>query len=146
MCSCWSTTSVKFCGCLLWPVLLLCFGWERLSKFRNSQNFQLLSTFLKRYFFLLFSRPNLPRPIRVNLIIPIVFIVLCMILVLLPSLEAPENLLIGILITAAGIPVYYLGVAWKDKPACYTRLSRGVERFCQIMFSSMFVDNEEKAV
>lgn len=56
------------------------------------------------------------------------------------------NLVIGILITAAGIPVYYVGVAWKDKPAFYNRMSRGVERFCQIMFSAMFVDNEEKAV
>lgn len=69
-----------------------------------------------------------------------------MILVLLPSLEAPENLLIGILLTLAGIPVYYVGVAWKNKPACYVRFSRGIERFCHIMFSSMFVDDEEKAV
>lgn len=91
-------------------------------------------------------RPDMPRPIRVNLIIPVVFIVLCVILVLLPSLEAPENLLVGTLITVAGIPVYYVGVAWKNKPACYNRVSRGVERFCQILFSAMFVDNEEKSV
>lgn len=88
----------------------------------------------------------MPRPIRVNLIIPVVFIVLCVILVLLPSLKSPENLLVGILITAAGIPVYYVGVAWKNKPACYNRVSRSIERFCQIMFCTMFVDQEEKAV
>lgn len=96
-------------------------------------------------FFFLF-RPDLPRPIRVNLIIPVVFIVLCMILVLLPSLKSPENLIVGILITAAGIPVYYVGVYWKNKPACYQRLSLGIERFCQIMFSTIFVDQEEKDV
>lgn len=91
-------------------------------------------------------RPDLPRPIRVNLAIPIIFIVLCVVLVLLPSIENPKNLLVGILITAAGIPFYYIGVAWKNKPAFYNHVSRGIERFCQIMFSTMFVDDEEKAV
>lgn len=81
-----------------------------------------------------------------NLCIPIIFIVLCVILVMLPSLEAPENLLVGIAITLAGVPVYYVGVFWKNKPACYNRVSMGIERFCQIMFSTMFVDEEEKAV
>lgn len=94
----------------------------------------------------LLFRPDMPRPIRVNLCIPVTFIVLCVVLVLLPSLEEPENLLIGILIIIAGIPVYYVGVYWKNKPACYNRFSRSIERFCQIMFSTMFVDQEEKAV
>lgn len=88
----------------------------------------------------------MPRPIRVNLIIPIVFIVLCMILVLLPSWEEPRNLLIGIMLTLAGIPVYFIGVAWRNKPAFYGRVSRGIEHFCQIMFSTVFVDDEEKSV
>lgn len=91
-------------------------------------------------------RPDLPRPIRVNLAIPVIFIILCVILVLLPSLDDPKNLIVGILITAAGIPFYYIGVEWKNKPAFYNRFSRGIERFCQIMFSTMFVDDEEKAV
>lgn len=69
-----------------------------------------------------------------------------MILVLLPSYDSPKNLLVGILITLAGIPVYYVGVYWKNKPAFYQRLSLGIERFCQIMFSTVFVDQEEKDV
>lgn len=64
---------------------------------------------------------------------------------MLPSFEAPLNLLVGILITLAGIPVYYVGIYWKNKPA-YNRLSSSVERFCQLMFSTIFVDEEEKAV
>lgn len=69
-----------------------------------------------------------------------------MILVLLPSYENPKDLLIGIGITVAGIPFYYVGVCWKNKPAMFQRFSRGIERFCQIMFSTVFVDDEEKAV
>lgn len=65
---------------------------------------------------------------------------------LLPSYNSPTNLIVGILITLAGIPVYYVGVSWKSKPACYSRLSKGVERFCQLLFQTVFVDNEEKDV
>lgn len=65
---------------------------------------------------------------------------------MLPSLNAPQNLLIGILIIFAGVPVYYLGVRWKNKPASYNAVSRSVERFCQIMFATIFVDDGEKSV
>lgn len=68
-----------------------------------------------------------------------------MILVLLPSLEAPENLVAGIVITLLGIPVYYLGIAVRNNK-CYNRVSQGVVTFCQIFFTTLFVDEEEKAV
>lgn len=92
------------------------------------------------------TQPNLPRPIRVNLIIPIVFIVLCVILVLLPTIEQPINLLIGFLVTLSGVPVYYACIKWKSKPVAIGRFSRLIERFCQIMFNTVFVDGIEKAV
>lgn len=91
------------------------------------------------------TQPDLPRPIRVNLLIPVTFIVLCVILVLLPSLEQPLHLFVGILITLAGIPVYYACIKWKKKPATYGKLSKAIERFCQILFSTVFVDENEKA-
>lgn len=92
------------------------------------------------------SQPNLPRPIRVNLIIPVIFIILCVGLVLLPSIEAPANLIIGCLVTLSGVPVYYACIKWKSKPAVIGRSSKLIERFCQIMFNAVFVDEVEKAV
>lgn len=88
-------------------------------------------------------RPDLPRPIKVNLALPIIFIVLCVTLVLLPSLKQPMNLVIGILITASGIPVYWLCIKWHKKPALYGRLSHYCERFCQLMFNTIFLDEKE---
>lgn len=88
------------------------------------------------------SQPNLPRPIKVNLALPITFIILCMILVMLPSLEQPMNLVIGILITLSGVPVYYACIRWRNKPKLYGRLSHGCERFCQIMFNTIFLDEK----
>ena len=87
-----------------------------------------------------FFRPDLPRPIKVNLALPILFIVFCVTLVLLPSLKEPMQLIFGILITLSGVPVYLLCIKWKNKPALYGRISHGFERFCQIMFNTVFVD------
>lgn len=89
-------------------------------------------------------RPDLPRPIKVNLAIPIIFIVLCVILVMLPSIDEPMNLVYGILITLTGIPFYYLGIKWKNRPAVLGNSSKSVERFCQLLFNTLFVDAQEK--
>lgn len=87
-------------------------------------------------------RPDLPRPIRVNIIIPIVFLIICMALVLVPSYYEPANLGINVAITLSGVPFYFLCVKWKNKPKKYQLASRGVERFCQILFQSIFIDEE----
>lgn len=79
-----------------------------------------------------------------NLAIPIIFIVLCVILVMLPSIDAPMNLVYGILITLTGVPFYYLGIKWKNKPEFLGKSSKGFERFCQLIFMTLFVDGEEK--
>lgn len=94
--------------------------------------------------FYLCYRPDLPRPIKVHLSLPITFIVLCIILVLLPSIEKPLNLVVGALITLAGVPVYYACIEWKNKPDIYGRISKAFERFCQLMFNTVFVDATEK--
>lgn len=90
------------------------------------------------------SQPDLPRPIRVNLALPIIFIVLCMVLVLLPSFTEPMNLVVGCAITLSGVPVYYACIRWRNKPKLYSRMSRGCERFCQLMFNTIFLDDKEE--
>lgn len=48
------------------------------------------------------KQPNLPRPIRVNTIIPIVFLACCVFLILFPIPTQPWNTVIGIVITLTG--------------------------------------------
>ncbi|XP_050100231.1 Y+L amino acid transporter 2 [Anopheles aquasalis] len=86
------------------------------------------------------SKPNMPRPIRVNLILPITFLVCCLGLVLLPSFTEPFNLLVGLAITLSGVPIYYVCIVWRrDKPS-KNGLMYWIERGCQILFNAAFVD------
>jgi L-type amino acid transporter 5 len=54
--------------------------------------------------------------IKVSLGIPITFIIIVAFLVLLPFYVDPVVIGMALLITAAGIPVYLVGVVWKNKP------------------------------
>lgn len=47
---------------------------------------------------------------------PIVFVTVCALLIVVPCYVAPYEVFMGLIITVAGIPVYYMGVVWKDKP------------------------------
>lgn len=53
---------------------------------------------------------------QLPLIIPITFFIISAFLMVVPCYVAPYEVGMGILITVAGIPVYWFGVLWKDKP------------------------------
>lgn len=66
--------------------------------------------------YLRWKQPDLPRPIKVHISIPIVFVLICIFLLILPLVDSPLVVLGGLLITLSGIPVYFFGVYWQDKP------------------------------
>jgi len=57
-----------------------------------------------------------PRPLKVNLIWPIIFLLGCLFLVVFPIIQAPVDTAIGISIMLSGVPVFYLCVYWQNKP------------------------------
>ncbi|VDM37273.1 unnamed protein product [Toxocara canis] len=63
-----------------------------------------------------FTRPDLHRPIKLNLIIPITFFAMCVFLLVFPFFTQPGELFIGLGIISTGIPFYLIFVAWKNKP------------------------------
>lgn len=67
------------------------------------------------------KQPKLKRPIRVSLVLPIVFFVTCAFLVLLPFYVSPFETGVGAAITFSGIPVYMVTIYWKSKPRLYKR-------------------------
>lgn len=63
--------------------------------------------------------PTMSRPIRVHITVPIVFVLICIFLLILPVIESPLIVLGGLLITLSGIPVYFFGVYWHEKPESF---------------------------
>lgn len=65
------------------------------------------------------KQPKLIRPIKVNVLVPIAFVIICLFLIVMPCVEAPYEVGMGALITLSGVPAYYFGVYWKDKPLSF---------------------------
>jgi len=80
------------------------------------------------------KQPNLERPIKINLLIPVVFLLVCTFLVFLPLYVRPLEVGMGLLITACGIPVYYVFVAWRSKPRTFTEALNELFTFSQKLF------------
>ncbi|ELU15339.1 hypothetical protein CAPTEDRAFT_201482 [Capitella teleta] len=60
--------------------------------------------------------PNMPRPIKLPLFVPILFLACVFFLLVVPLYAEPYDTGMGILILCTGIPVYFIGIKWKNKP------------------------------
>ncbi|EFN86936.1 Y+L amino acid transporter 2 isoform X1 [Harpegnathos saltator] len=89
-----------------------------------------------------YKRPDMERPIKVPLWIPIVFVAVCAFLVLVPCYERPYEVGMGILITASGIPAYFIGVVWKDKPLWFQKINVEATHTVQKLFLSAKEERE----
>lgn len=54
--------------------------------------------------------------LQVPFVIPVVFVIICAFLIIVPCYVAPFEVAMGLGITLLGVPVYYFGVEWKNKP------------------------------
>ncbi|XP_017776442.1 PREDICTED: Y+L amino acid transporter 2 [Nicrophorus vespilloides] len=84
--------------------------------------------------YLRWKKPEMVRPIRVHLAVPITFVIICLFLIVMPCLEAPYEVGMGTLITLSGVPAYYFGVIWQEKPKWIRRFMAGVTFLSQRIF------------
>lgn len=76
--------------------------------------------------YLRYKKPDMPRPIKFNIIIPIIFMVCIIFLLVVPLYAAPADTGMGLAIVCSGIPVYIVGIAWKRKPASFNKFVRSL--------------------
>lgn len=57
---------------------------------------------------------------QVPVLLPVFFIFICVFLLLMPLTIDANEVLWGIIMVLSGVPVYLLGVSWKNKPRTFT--------------------------
>uniref|UniRef100_A0A1W7RB58 Y+L amino acid transporter 2 n=1 Tax=Hadrurus spadix TaxID=141984 RepID=A0A1W7RB58_9SCOR len=79
------------------------------------------------------KHPEWPRPIKVNLIFPIIYILASIFITVVPMIAEPVGTGFGVLIIATGVPVYLVFIYWKNKPKVIRNAIDGTTLFLQKM-------------
>eukprot|EP00090_Calanus_glacialis_P037224 TRINITY_DN6387_c0_g1_i1.p1 TRINITY_DN6387_c0_g1~~TRINITY_DN6387_c0_g1_i1.p1 ORF type:complete len:497 (+),score=113.46 TRINITY_DN6387_c0_g1_i1:95-1585(+) len=72
------------------------------------------------------KHPEWDRPIKVQLIFPIIYIIATIFITVVPMISTPVETAMGLAIIATGIPVYFIFIAWKNKPVFIKKMIGGV--------------------
>ncbi|XP_061392541.1 Y+L amino acid transporter 2 [Musca vetustissima] len=87
-----------------------------------------------------YKQPKTERPIRVNLALPILFLIICLFLVISSVFQSPIEVGVGTAIILSGIPVYYMTI---HRPVEWlTNTSQAINMWCSKFFLCM--PNQEK--
>ncbi|CAO1435370.1 unnamed protein product [Diamesa serratosioi] len=78
-----------------------------------------------------YVQPNLPRPIRVPLIFPAIYLIATVFVVVVPMIASPVETGYGCLMILTSVPVYFIFIAWKDKPKFVQKAMVSSTRFLQ---------------
>ncbi|KAF2354950.1 Amino acid/polyamine transporter I [Trinorchestia longiramus] len=76
------------------------------------------------------THPHVHRPIKVPLVLPIIFLACCGYLVIVPLITDPRSTGFGVLFTLSALPVYYAGLYCKNNSKAQ-RVSRSVSLVLQ---------------
>ncbi|XP_048873990.1 large neutral amino acids transporter small subunit 1-like [Brienomyrus brachyistius] len=82
------------------------------------------------------KKPELRRPIKICILIPVTFVLGCVFMIVVSFWAAPFECLIGSGIILTGIPFYLLGYKWK-KPHVVQKILEIFTMFCQKIFMSV---------
>ncbi|XP_066587067.1 Y+L amino acid transporter 2 isoform X1 [Prorops nasuta] len=77
------------------------------------------------------AQPNLPRPLKVSLFFPIIYIIATIFVTVVPMYASPLETGYGCLMMFSSIPVYFLFISWKRKPRFFQKGVLSATKFLQ---------------
>ncbi|CAH0393815.1 unnamed protein product [Bemisia tabaci] len=86
------------------------------------------------------KRPNAQRPIKVNIILPLIFFVICSFLVVLPIFVTPVEVGVGLAFIFSGIPIYLIFIYWEQKPSWFRYIIDNFNLTCAKLFRCVLED------
>ncbi|KAM6380956.1 asc-type amino acid transporter 1 isoform 1-T1 [Pluvialis apricaria] len=94
------------------------------------------------------KKPKIFRPIKVNLLIPITYLAFWAFLLIFSLYSEPVVCGVGLIIILTGVPVFFLGVYWRNKPKCVNRLIESMtcwgQKLCFVVYPQGGVAEEEE--
>ncbi|XP_071086493.1 cystine/glutamate transporter-like [Haliotis cracherodii] len=119
-----------------WPAILVLLAWGLIMLYTGGLTtmmvfISLFSTIMgiavvMSLLYLRIKKPNDVRPYRTMLFVPVVQLIVNLAVLVLAIYQRPHQMGIGLAILFAGIPIYWFGVLWKNKPEEFTQLVEGV--------------------
>ncbi|KAJ6222527.1 hypothetical protein RDWZM_001072 [Blomia tropicalis] len=94
--------------------------------------------------YLRWKRPDLARPIKVNLIWPTIYIAASIFITIVPMLADPKGTGMGVLIILTGVPVYFIFIGWKNKPKFLQNMIDGLTLLLQKIMVVVPSEKSEK--
>ncbi|CAL8404716.1 unnamed protein product [Boreogadus saida] len=125
--------------CCIATIFILCIGeTHNLINYVSFINYLSYGVTIAALLYLRWKKPNIMRPIKVNLLIPISYMVFWAVLLGFSMYSEPVVCGLGMVIMLTGVPVYFLGVVWKNKPKwVYSSLERVTyvgQKLCYVVF------------
>lgn len=84
------------------------------------------------------KKPDIPRPIKVSLLFPIIYLLFWAFLLIFSLWSEPVVCGIGLAIMLTGVPVYFLGVYWQHKPKCFNDFIKSLtlvsQKMCVVVY------------
>ena len=84
-----------------------------------------------------FTEPDLERPFKVPLALPVVILLLSFMQLVFPFINRPVKTIVSLVVIISGIPVYYLLVVGENKPVWIHRLEMKATRGLQKLMVSV---------
>lgn len=87
------------------------------------------------------KKPDIARPIKINLVFPIIYLLFWAFLLIFSLWSEPVVCGIGLAIMLTGVPVYFLGVYWQNKPQCFNKFIEWItlvsQKMCVVVYPQM---------